>query len=459
MSEKENKINRVLFLLFILFFLIDASIPPWAIGSTLYVICLMVALRSSSHKKVYVAALISSVLILISLVVNHLDTQPLRIITNQIIVIALIWVTTFLGVQYRKRLEINNYLAAIIDFSNDIIFGQDLQGNITSWNKTAEEAYGYSFKEMLNHPVKQIIPEAKWFEFDGLLQKVRQGERIKDFETIHRRKDGVLIHVLLTLSPIRSSLGDIAGISSIVQDIAEQKKSEQKMRELTEAKLKLISMVSHEIRSPITSIQQSINIVLGKSSENLNVEQRDFLDVARRNVDRLARLINNVLDFQKLQTGKVEFVFKEGDINEVVKEAYQTMKLVADQKHLDLKIELDPSLPLVLMDRDKIAQVVTNLLNNAIKFTEVGYIKLVIEKKDGSVHLTVKDTGRGISAQNYTRIFNSFEQVLDPQQRSEGTGLGLSISKEIIERHQGKIWVESEMGEGSVFHVILPLPR
>jgi len=185
-----------------------------------------------------------------------------------------------------------------------------------------------------------------------------------------------------------------------------------------------------------------------------------FLEIAKRNVDRLARLINDVLDFQQLDANKMKFDMQVNDINEVVKDINETMSSVANGKELRLVIKLDETLPPIKFDSDKILQVLTNLVNNAVKYAKKGTITIATSKSENTIHVSVEDTGPGIKKQDIPKLFIKFGQLATGKERETGsTGLGLVISKEIIEKHNGKIWVESEYGRGAAFHFILPIHR
>jgi len=242
----------------------------------------------------------------------------------------------------------------------------------------------------------------------------------------------------------------------IVEDVTTHKKADEKLRDAVVTKSKFLSMVSHELRTPLTAIKEGINIVLEGLAGELNAEQKDFLETARRNVDRLARLINDVLDFQKLEAGKMQFSFQEHDLNDAVREIARTMDAVVKAKGLVLNVNCDDRLRKIQFDRDKIMQVLINLVNNAMKFTPQGSITLTTQATGSTVTVTVQDTGPGISPADLPKLFQSFQQLGDEKVRKGGSGLGLVISKEIIEHHKGRIWVESKVGEGTRFMFALP---
>ncbi len=249
---------------------------------------------------------------------------------------------------------------------------------------------------------------------------------------------------------------------NILEDLQETKgkvdRYSEELKKAMQVKSDFTSMVSHELRTPLTAIKESIAIVLDGSSGPVNSEQKDFLETAKRNLDRLARLINDVLDLQKLEAGKIVFRMEQGDINSVVKEVVQIMEPVTREKKLRLTVETDNNLPAINFDRDKIIQVLVNLVNNAVKFTEEGGITIKTAVVNNSIQVSVKDTGFGVKKSDISKLFQQFVQLeTNGIRKTGGTGLGLAISKEIILKHRGKIWAESEPEKGTTFFFTLPI--
>jgi signal transduction histidine kinase len=243
----------------------------------------------------------------------------------------------------------------------------------------------------------------------------------------------------------------------IIRYAIERKKVERKLKKAIEAKSQFMSMVSHELRVPLASIKESIAIVLDGVAGKITKEQGICLDIAKRNIDRLNRLIGDLLDFHKLEAGKMNFNMQDNNINEIAKEVYDTMLSVAKEKRLNLVLELDSNLPRTSFDKDKITQVLSNLVNNAIKFTKEGRITIATNSREDTIHVSVSDTGCGIKNEDLPKLFHEFEQLETVGiEKVRGTGLGLAISKEIITRHNGQIWAESEAGKGSTFFFTLP---
>jgi signal transduction histidine kinase len=237
----------------------------------------------------------------------------------------------------------------------------------------------------------------------------------------------------------------------------ERKKVARKLKEAISAKADLVNMVSHDLRIPLTAIKEGIDIVGSGEAGPVNEEQKEFLALAIRNVERLTRLITDFLDFEKIDTEKQQLNIVENDINELVKDVHKMMGPVARQKGLDFRVELEDGLPKIAFDYDGITRVVTNLVSNALKFTTEGSIVIRTKKKDIGAEVSIADSGCGISKDDLSRLFKKYGQIKSTKVKDiEGTGLGLAISKLIIEHHRGKIWAESEPGKGTTFCFYLP---
>jgi signal transduction histidine kinase len=239
----------------------------------------------------------------------------------------------------------------------------------------------------------------------------------------------------------------------------DRKMAEEKIQQATKAKSEFTSMVSHELRTPLTVIKESVAIVYDGTAGEINADQKDFLETAKRNVDRLGRLINSVLDYQKLETQHVEMKMVEQDINKVIAETGRSFELPIKNKGLELRLHLAPDLPRLTFDADKIIQVLINLLNNAMKFTEKGAVTISSERMgENAVKVSVADQGIGIKEEDMGKLFQSFSQISTGTGRiTGGTGLGLVISKKIVENHKGQMKVSSVFGRGTTFYFILPI--
>lgn len=242
-----------------------------------------------------------------------------------------------------------------------------------------------------------------------------------------------------------------------LDDITDRKHAEEELRDAVEMKSQFVSTVSHELRTPLTSMREAVIILLDEVAGRINKDQRHFLDIAKRNIDRLSRLINDVLDFQKLNAGKMKFTLERNAIARTIEDGFNTMQPFAQKRAVHLSLDMQPSLPDVMFDSDKIVQVITNLISNAIKFTpEGGHISVSVRKEEENLAIRVSDTGFGIPKESLPKIFERFYRVRRPGKEIKGTGLGLAIVNKIVAGHGGRIDVESTLNKGTTFTVLLP---
>jgi PAS domain S-box-containing protein len=254
--------------------------------------------------------------------------------------------------------------------------------------------------------------------------------------------------------------GKIGWLDGVIVDITIQKKAEEELEETVAMQTEFTSTVSHELRTPLTTIKAGVSIVLDGIAGKLNPEQKDFLETVSRNVDRLGRLINDVLDFQRLKSGKEKFVMEPGDINKVVEENYKDMQAEAADRGLNFSVVLGKDIPEIMFDKDAITRVLVNLLSNAFKFTEKGkvVISTAAKPEENVVEVSISDTGCGIKESEIYKLFDEYVQLDKGKDRKPGgTGLGLAICRKLIMAHGGRIWAESEYGKGSRFSFILPI--
>lgn len=269
------------------------------------------------------------------------------------------------------------------------------------------------------------------------------------------KKDSSVFNQYAVVIPTFDKENRFTGSYCFAKDI-----TERKYQEALEIKADLIQMVSHELRTPIHSIHEGISIVLEGLTGDLTEEQKEVLSISKRCVERLVRLVNDVLAFHKFEAGVIEFQMAKTDLNRLILETTELMRPLMENKGLKLALNLEKDLPHVELDRDKIIQVLTNFLQNAIKFTAQGTITLSSILEADSVKVSVQDTGIGIQQKDIPKLFRKFGQLESAKMIAPGgTGLGLAISKKIVEQHSGKIEVTSEYKRGSSFSFTIPLEQ
>jgi two-component system, OmpR family, sensor histidine kinase VicK len=350
-------------------------------------------------------------------------------------------------------------LAAIVDSSDDAIVSKDLNGIVQSWNRAAERMFGYSAQEMIGRPILDIIPAERRSEEDTVLTNIRAGKSIGHFETVRRRKDGTMVEVSLSVSPIRTSTGTIIGASKIARDITLQRGLMRALEEASRVKDDFLALLSHELRTPLNAVLGYTRMLRDKSLTD--DRQVRALDVIERNAQMLSQLVSDVLDVSSIVTGKTRLNPVRRDLRAIVQEAADVVRPTAETKGVTLELDAEGEV-LCDCDSDRIQQVLWNLLSNAIKFTPAGgRVSVALAHVPGAVTITVTDTGVGIPKAWLPHVFHRFWQGETSHDRpTGGLGIGLALARHFVELHGGTITASSEgEGHGSTFTVSLPTAR
>jgi PAS domain S-box-containing protein len=358
----------------------------------------------------------------------------------------------------RRALERNAFhLAAIVNSAEDAIASKDINGIVQTWNKAAERMFGYTADEMIGHSIRTIIPRDRWHEEDEVLARIRSGRAIDHFETVRQRKDGSLIEISLSVSPIKTSTGAVIGASKIARDISMQRRLAREAEEANRVKDEFLAMLSHELRTPL-------NAVLGYTrmlrDGHLAPDRRErAMETIERNANLLGQLVADVLDVSSIVTGKVRLKMTSCDLKALVQAATDVVRPSADAKGIELRVDAPEVSVHAICDGERMQQVFWNLLSNAVKFTPSGHISIALKNSGGRAKVTVTDTGVGIPAKSLPFIFQRFWQGETAAHRARGgLGLGLALARHFVELHGGTIQAASEgEGKGATFVVTLPL--
>jgi len=351
------------------------------------------------------------------------------------------------------------YIENLVDNAGDAIISTDVGDRILTWNHGAEVIFGYSKEETVGQSLTILLPSHRAGELEEIRDKVRLTGVIRNLEVRRIKKDGIIIEASLAVSPIRDKDDNVIGFLHLARDVTEKKRYEQRLKELDKMKSAFVSNVSHELRTPLTAIKASADNMLDRLIGDLNGKQVGYLTRIKSNSDRLARLINDLLDLSTIEAGKIDLRPTNLPLVTLVKEAAESLRPVAAEKLINLTVmSADPGV-IAWADRDKVIQVLMNLIGNALKFTpNRGKVTIAVAKNSAAwMQISVTDTGPGIPAEEVNKVFGRFYQIGQAgTQKTQGTGLGLAISKALVEMHGGKIWVESEAGKGSTFSFTLP---
>jgi PAS domain S-box-containing protein len=342
-------------------------------------------------------------------------------------------------------------LASIVENSDDAIISKNLNGIISSWNKGAERIFGYNEEEVIGRHISFIIPSDRIDEETEILKNIRAGITVDHFQTIRLTKDGKLIDISLTVSPLKDVEGKVVGASKVARDITAEKLAQAIIKESNQKKDEFIAMASHELKTPLTSMSGYLQLLAMKVTDSNSL----FVEKVIKQQEKLNALVNDLFDISKIQSGRLGFSVELFDIGQLIMEIVEPMK-EANSNH-EIMTELSPGL-IIEGDKMRLEQGLANLITNAIKYSpDGGRIEILAELREPNLHFSVKDNGMGIEQEKLGHIFNQFYRVDPKDRRISGMGLGLYITKEIIERHGGKIQVKSELGKGSEFTFNIPV--
>ncbi|MCQ8102675.1 response regulator [Methylomonas sp. SURF-2] len=342
----------------------------------------------------------------------------------------------------------------LLNTLSDALITIDRQGIVKTFNQAAELVFGYPAREVVGQKINMLMPEPHGTEHDKYMDRyINTGRKHiigTDREVMALRKDGSTFPIELAVSEMWQD-GELQ-FTGLIKDITERKKIERLKNEF-------ISTVSHELRTPLTSIRGALGLINSGLCGPLPDKMDALLTIATNNTERLLLLINDILDIEKIESGHLRFDFKRVALADLIEKAIADCSSYAADHDIHFAFEADDRLLQVTVDPDRIIQVINNLLSNAAKFSpKNGTVNVTLRAFSGYARISVCDHGAGIPRHFLPRLFDKFSQVDGSDKRDAGgTGLGLSISKAIVEKHQGKISVETAVGAGTTFHVDLPL--
>ncbi len=351
--------------------------------------------------------------------------------------------------KYQKTLDDKKKTDAVIRSITEGLVVVDASGKVVMMNPAAEKLLNVSKNDKIGRPISDDVKDTQ------LLSMIKPGGSGKDrsVELVSQRDDTRKV-LRASSAVIEDENGETVGMVSVLNDITKQK-------DLDQMKSGFVANVSHELRTPLVAIEKSIALIMNGTAGAVPEQQKQLLELAGRNIQRLNVLINDLLELSKLESGKVILKSEYGTIGKVIDEAAAGLASWANAKSLKLEKHVADGLPQAFMDQDKIIQVLTNLIGNSIKFTPAGGIidirARMNDNNSKEILVSVRDTGIGIAKENLSKVFEKFYQTGERISTDiSGTGIGLSIVKEIVEMHRGRVWAESEKGKWTEFIFTLP---
>lgn len=340
-------------------------------------------------------------------------------------------------------------LAAIVDSSDDAIISKNLKGIITSWNLSAQRIFGYCAEEMIGESIMKLIPKDRFEEEPKILSILKSGQRVDHFETQRVTKQGQLIDVSLTISPVKNATGKIIGLSKIARDITDKKLEEQRKNDF-------IAIASHELKTPLTSVRSYIQLVLARARNSSDAFTENILSRAEVQTTRMVTMIHDFLDLSRLEDGKMSLTLSRFTLVQLMDDLMAEAKVLAPDHIITYQGCTSVE---IYADREKISQVLSNLLSNAVKYSLSGtFIHIECTRKQNNVSINFTDQGVGIDPLDQPRLFERFYRVKNEQLKNvSGFGIGLHLVSEILKLHGSDIKVKSDPGKGSTFYFTLPV--
>ncbi|RIZ61333.1 hypothetical protein KU43_03245, partial [Mesotoga sp. SC_NapDC2] len=347
----------------------------------------------------------------------------------------------------QKLMEEKQKAEGIVDSIGDVVLVTDSENRLIVLNRAAEKIFDVRKDEVLRNHFLEIIKNEEIFE---QVKRTLGGERNeeKNYVDVNLEKEGEKKYFRVKSKPIKNEQREILGVVTLMQDIT-------KLKEVDSMKSEFVSTVSHEFRTPLTSMGMAVNLLLDGTTGDISEEQRELLEALREDQERLNSLVSDLLDLSRIESGKIQMDIQPNSLSEIVENALRPFPIQLKESGVKLNIDINEDLPKVKADFNKISWVITNLVGNALRYVPkdgTGEIEISARKTINKILVSVSDNGTGIPEDMQEKIFEKFVRANDSQ---GGTGLGLAISREILLAHGGEIWVSSKQGAGSTFYFTL----
>ena len=355
--------------------------------------------------------------------------------------------------------EAATLLASIVQSSEDAIYSKSLDNTILSWNPGAESMFGYAAGEVIGQSISRLLPEGAVDEWPVMVEKIKRGERIEHHETVIQSKDGRLLNVSVSISPLVDAAGKVMGAAGIARDITERKRAAALLKRHAEelarsnGELERFAYVaSHDLQEPLRMVASFLELLAERYKGRLDERADKYINYAVDGAARMKALIDGLLRYSRVTTQGRRL--EEMETRSALDEAMANLGRAIEEKGA---VVTHDDLPTVLADPIQLVQLFQNLIGNALKFCDgTPRVHVAAERTGEEWVFSVRDNGIGIAPEYRERIFQIFQR-LHGRDKYPGTGMGLAICKRVVERHGGRIWVESRPGQGSTFLFTLPV--
>jgi len=356
---------------------------------------------------------------------------------------------------WEELVKLEEKYRVLAETSADGVVIIDSLGRLTYVNPSFEKLCARRKSQVLATLFREYLSDESVYFFEQVFIDIRKkDEKIENVELELVHSKGHIIPIEVNIAPFKKE-NEFTGMVCTIRDITERRNIEDELKKSERLKTEFMNIAAHELKSPVTPIKGYLELII--SDKEASDMVKDWAKVSLRNAERLLKLVNDILDVSRLDTDTMRFEMERLETLDILNEVVEDMKASIEGKGLKFLTKIPNDLPNIMGDKHRLSQVLKNLLGNALKFTDNGSIGIEAQKKENHILIIVSDTGIGISKDELKKIFNKFYQAYTGDDRkNEGTGLGLFICKEILQKHDGDIWVESELGKGSQFIIKLP---
>ncbi len=357
--------------------------------------------------------------------------------------------------KWKELIKLEEKYRILAETTADGVITIDPLGRLTYVNPSFEKMLNRNKNQILATLLREYLSKDSVYLFQQIFLETRKKDKkIENVELELVQTNGQIVPIEVNVASFKKE-GEFAGIVLTIRDITERRKIEDELKKSEKLKTEFMNIAAHELKSPVAPIKGYLELIISDKESNEKI--KNWAKISLRNSERLLNLVNDILDVSRLDTDTMRFDMEKISLVEILYEVAEDMKPAVKQKELKLITNIPKDLPDILGDKYRLEQVLKNLLVNALKFTDSGSIGIIAKQKKNHILISITDSGIGIYKDDHKKIFNKFYQAYTGDDRkNEGTGLGLFICRNIIQKHNGKIWVESQVGKGSIFYIEIP---